>query len=80
VLPQLPDEGEEIFGGWLFHDLVLLHQDRDDLLERSLLAQQMPDPRANRVQAEIEPSVHFEHDELALEIPEEDVVGNLDSS
>ncbi len=52
MLPQLPDEVEEVRRALVFSDLVLLHEDREDLRERSLLAKEMPDPGPDRIQAE----------------------------
>jgi len=79
LLPQLPDEAQEVLRALVFCDLVLLHKGRKDLGERTLLAKEMPDPSPDRVQAEIDALFQLEHHQLVLEIPEEHVIRNLDA-
>ena len=79
MLLQLRDEAEKILGALGLAELILLHEDVQDLLELSLLAKQVPDARADRIQAEIDALLQLQHDELALEILEEHPIGNPDA-
>ena len=62
-----------------FGHVVLLHQRGQDLLQRARPFTQMPDPRAGRIQTEIDPRLQVKEDQFLPEVPKDDVIAGPDS-
>jgi len=67
----------KILAALRFRHVIFFEQQAQDLAQGLARFQEMPDPRAHRIQAEIDPAIQVQYDKLSLKVTVDNTIGDL---
>jgi len=76
LVQELPNELVQVAAELRFVDVVFVQESGDDRLRVALFGEEVPDPGADGVEAEINTGAEMQQDSLAGQVTEDDLVGN----